>query len=63
MKRKKTFKSFAELSSDSVSATAADEKAKPAEPHMFAEAPRKIPPETPLRVPESRGFQHWGINE
>jgi hypothetical protein len=64
MKRKKTFKSLAELSADSLSAVRApDEKAKPTKLDGFAEAPPKIPPNTPLRVPEVRGFHRWGINE
>jgi len=64
MKRKKTFKSLAELSADSIGAIHAEpEKTKPPEPHVPAAAPRKIPPDSFQRVPDVGGFHHWGINE
>jgi len=64
MKSTKTYKSLAELSSDSLSAvTAETEKTKLPEPHVLKEVPPKIPHESLSRVSEVRGYERWGINE
>ena len=64
MKRKKTLKSLAELSADSLGTPdAAPGKAKPPELHVLAEDPRKVPAGNMPQAPEVRGYQNWGINE
>ena len=61
MKTKKTFKSLAELSTDSIGLVSAEpEKEKSPEPKVLAKASRKIPPNTFPQIPD---LHHWGINE
>jgi len=64
MKLKKTFKSLAELSTDSFDAVHSEpEKTKPPEPKVLVEAPRNVPPDSFPRVPDLRRHYDWGINE
>jgi hypothetical protein len=65
MKPTKTFKSLAELSSDSI-VTVEDEsdQAKPSPQHQeFAEGMQRAPIEDFPRVQNVGKFRHWGINE
>jgi hypothetical protein len=64
MKRRKTYKSLAELTADSIGVIEAEpDKAKPEQAQVFADAQGKIPPENLLRVQPVPGFRGWGINE
>jgi hypothetical protein len=64
MKRKKTFKSLAELSADSIFAVDAEPgKAKPLESHTVGEAPREAPVAGTPRTRNARRYDGWGINE
>ena len=64
MKQKKTFKSLAELSTDSIGAVDAEaEKKESSKPQVLAEAQRKAAPDSFPRVHDARGFRDWGINE
>jgi hypothetical protein len=64
MTRKKTFKSLAELSADSIGAAEAEpEKTKHAELQLRIQAPPIIPPNKFAPAPQIRGYQGWGINE
>ena len=64
MKPKRTYKSLAELSADSLGAINAEtEKTKSPEPQVVKDVRPKIPLESLARVSEGRGYQRWGINE
>ena len=64
MKPKKTLKSLAELTADSIAALEEEsEKAKPPPPQVFAEPLRRVPIEDLPHVQNVRGFRDWGINE
>ena len=62
MKPKKTIKSLAELSADSISAEAEPEKTQPKVSEVRAETAPKIPPESFQSVHDVR-YPRWGINE
>jgi len=64
MKPKKTIKSLAELSADSIGVIVSEpEKTKPPEPTVLAQGPPKAPPDSVPRVYEVQSGRHWGINE
>ena len=65
MKPKKTLKSLAELTADSIAAVEEEsEKAKPPPPpQVVAEQLRRVPIEDQPHVQNVRGFRDWGINE
>jgi hypothetical protein len=64
MKPKKTIKSLAELSADSIGVIDTErEKAKPPEPDVLAQSPPNAPPDSFPRVSDVRGVRDHGINE
>ena len=66
MKPKKTIKSLAELSADSIGAIDTEPektKTKPPGPTVVAQTPSKAPPDSFPHVYEVRSVRDWGINE
>jgi hypothetical protein len=64
MKPKKTLKSLAELTADSIAAVEEEpQKAKPPPSQVVAEQLRRVPIEDLPHVQNVRGFHDWGINE
>ena len=65
MKPKKTLKSLAELTADSIAAFEEEsEKAKPLQqPQAVAQQLRRLPIEESQHVQNVRGFRDWGIND